>query len=268
MRFMKLQKIAAIAMTMSVLAAGTALAGWQYYENGPIACWTNSETGQQVFVYAGQPAPDGTPAPTVQVSGMAQGTDPIAAANAAADAAKAARGGNVSVDSASMAAELQKASQAANANRNTNDVTVITKEYNKSTKGNSYTNANLPTIKTSAQNQNNQSGLNMGAYTSPDGTKTSYQGVTTINNGATSGENGVYGYYAGSGYYVTNSGSPNVGTQVNQSSAANTNSSGAVSNVASNTTANATSNATAQNYSGTLPKTNSNNVVTQRVPQM
>lgn len=270
MKFNRIRKIAAIAFTMSVLVTGTALASWQYYENGPIACWTNTETGQQVFVYAGQPAPDGTPAPTVHVNGNIQSMDPVASANAAADAAKAARGGNVSMDATAEAAALRQASQAANANSNTNTVAVVTKAFAGNSKS-SHTNATLPTIRTEVQNQTNQANLNSGTYTSPSGTKSTFQNITTISSGAVSGD-GTSGYYVGSGHYVTNAGEPTVGTNI--SAVANTvaNAGSNVSNaMAQNTTAqNVTANANtagAQNYSGTLPNTGSQNVVTQRTLQ-
>ena len=104
MRRLNWTKLLASATAMTLLSAMPAMAAWQYTLQGPIAIWTETTTGQQVCVYAGQPAPDGTPAPTVTMTAetftteaaqRANTAQSIAAANAAVDAAKAARGGNV-----------------------------------------------------------------------------------------------------------------------------------------------------------------------------
>ncbi len=100
MRRLNWTKLLASATAMTLLSAMPAMAAWQYTLQGPIAIWTETTTGQQVCVYAGQPAPDGTPAPTVTMTAetftteaaqRANTAQSIAAANVAVDAAKAAR---------------------------------------------------------------------------------------------------------------------------------------------------------------------------------
>ena len=263
MRRLHWTKLLAAATAMTLMSAMPAMAAWQYTLQGPIAIWTETTTGQQVCVYAGQPAPDGTPAPSVTMTAetftteaaqRANTAQSIAAANAAVDAAKAARGGNVVQETTLTAAQLAANTAAANANLQIGDVTTITKVLPKkgsSSPNNTYTNATLPTIQTQDQSQLNQSSVTAGTYISPAGTE---QTKKTYNyNEAT----GTYSYYASDGHLVTNAGSPNVGPTAGTTTQTTTGSSA--------TTGTQTS--TGTNYTGTLPSTGATNVNTYKTPQ-
>ena len=128
MKFNKISKSMITAAAMSMLFSVPAMADWQYTLYGPIAVWTNTVTGEQTTVFAGQPAPDGTQAPDLTlVSQNTTGTSDvnaaIEAANAAVEAANAARAG--STDALSAAAAQKANTEAANSNQNTNVVTII-----------------------------------------------------------------------------------------------------------------------------------------------
>ena len=263
MRRLHWTKLLAAATAMTLMSAMPAMAAWQYTLQGPIAIWTETTTGQQVCVYAGQPAPDGTPAPSVTMTAetftteaaqRANTAQSIAAANAAVDAAKAARGGNVVQETTLTAAQLAANTAAANANLQIGDVTTITKVLPKkgsSSPNNTYTNATLPTIQTQDQSQLNQSSVTAGTYISPAGTE---QTKKTYNyNEAT----GTYSYYASDGHLVTNADSPNVGPTAGTTTQTTTGSSA--------TTGTQTS--TGTNYTGTLPSTGATNVNTYKTPQ-
>ena len=271
MRRMKWTRLLAAATVMTLMSSMPAMAAWQYTLQGPIAIWTESTTGQQVVVYAGQAAPDGTPAPavtmkaetfTTEEAARANTAQTIAAANAAADAAKAARGGNSAQDGTLTTAQLAANTAAANANLQLGGVTTITKtlsQNGKSTTNSSYTNATLPTIQTGDQSAaNQQNGLTANSYLSPTGVD---QKKTSTNYNAS----GTYSYYAGDGHLVTNASGPDIRTQT----ASTTTTSAATSSTTQTTgatTAAGTTTQTSTNYSGTLPSTGKTNVNTYTTP--
>lgn len=251
---MKWTKLLTAATVMTLIGSMPAMAAWQYTLQGPIAIWTDSTTGQQVVVYAGQAAPDGTPAPdvtvkaetfTTEAEARANAAQTIAAANAAADAAKAARGGNSAQDGTLTAAQLAANTAAANANLPQESVTTITKtlsQNGKSSTSSQYTNAMLPTIQTGDQSAaNQQNGLTANSYLSPTGVD---QKKTSTNYNAS----GIYSYYAGDGHLVTNAGGPDVRTQT------------------TGMTTTGTTSTVGTNYSGTLPSTGKTNVNTYTTP--
>lgn len=269
MRRLHWTKLLAAATAMTLMSAMPSMAAWQYTLQGPIAIWTETTTGQQVCVYAGQPAPDGTPAPTVTMTAetftteaaqRANTAQSIAAANAAVDAAKAARGGNVVQETTLTAEQLAANTAAANANLQIGDVTTITKVLPKkgSSTGpnNTYTNATLPTIQTQDQSQLNQSGVTAGTYVSPAGTE---QTTKNFNFNTTTG---TYSYCASDGHLVTNAGSPNVGPTAGATSQTTQ-----TTTASSTTTGTTTQTSTGTNYTGTLPSTGATNVNTYKTPQ-
>ena len=236
-------KLLAAATAMTLMSAMPSMAAWQYTLQGPIAIWTETTTGQQVCVYAGQPAPDGTPAPTVTMTAetftteaaqRANTAQSIAAANAAVDAAKAARGGNVVQETTLTTEQLAANTAAANANLQIGDVATITKVLPKRGSGtgpnNTYTNATLPTIQTQDQSQLNQSGVTAGTYVSPAGTE---QTTKTYNYNTT--------------------------TQTTTGTTATTST--------GTTTGTTTQTSTGTSYTGTLPSTGATNVNTYKTPQ-
>lgn len=273
MRRLNWTKLLASATAMTLLSAIPAMAAWQYTLQGPIAIWTETTTGQQVCVYAGQPAPDGTPAPTVTMTAetftteaaqRANTAQSIAAANAAVDAAKAARGGNVVQETTLTAEQLAANTAAANANLQIGDVTTIAKVLPKRGSGtgpnNTYTNATLPTIQTQDQSPLNQSGVTAGTYLSPAGVE---QTTKTYNYNTTTG---TYSYYASDGHLVTNAGSPNVGPAAGTTTQTTT---GTTATTTTGTTMGSTTTqtSTGTSYTGTLPSTGANNVNTYKIPQ-
>lgn len=273
MRRLNWTKLLASATAMTLLSAIPAMAAWQYTLQGPIAIWTETTTGQQVCVYAGQPAPDGTPAPTVTMTAetftteaaqRANTAQSIAAANAAVDAAKAARGGNVVQETTLTAEQLAANTAAANANLQIGDVTTIAKVLPKRGSGtgpnNTYTNATLPTIQTQDQSQMNQSSVTAGSYLSPAGVE---QTTKTYNYNTTTG---TYSYYASDGHLVTNAGSPNVGPAAGTTTQTTT---GTTTTTTTGTTTGSTTTQTSAgtSYTGTLPSTGANNVNTYKTPQ-
>ncbi len=273
MRRLHWTKLLAAATAMTLMSAMPAMAAWQYTLQGPIAIWTETTTGQQVCVYAGQPAPDGTPAPTVTMTAetftteaaqRANTAQSIAAANAAVDAAKAARGGNVVQETTLTAAQLAANTAAANANLQIGDVATITKVLPKRGSGsgpnNTYTNATLPTIQTQDQSQLNQSSVTAGSYLSPAGVE---QTTKTYNYNTTTG---TYSYYASDGHLVTNAGSPSVGPAAGTTTQTTT---GTTTTTTTGTTTGSTTTqtSTGTSYTGTLPSTGANNVNTYKIPQ-
>lgn len=273
MRRLNWTKLLASATAMTLLSAIPAMAAWQYTLQGPIAIWTETTTGQQVCVYAGQPAPDGTPAPTVTMTAetftteaaqRANTAQSIAAANAAVDAAKAARGGNVVQETTLTAEQLAANTAAANANLQIGDVTTIAKVLPKRGSGtgpnNTYTNATLPTIQTQDQSQMNQSSVTAGSYLSPAGVE---QTTKTYNYNTTTG---TYSYYASDGHLVTNAGSPNVGPAAGTTTQTTT---GTTTTTTTGTTTGSTTTQTSAgtSYTGTLPSTGATNVNTYKTPQ-
>lgn len=273
MRRLHWTKLLASATAMTLMSAMPSMAAWQYTLQGPIAIWTETTTGQQVCVYAGQPAPDGTPAPTVTMTAetftteaaqRANTAQSIAAANAAVDAAKAARGGNVVQETTLTAEQLAANTAAANANLQIGDVTTIAKVLPKRGSGtgpnNTYTNATLPTIQTQDQSQMNQSSVTAGSYLSPAGVE---QTTKTYNYNTTTG---TYSYYASDGHLVTNAGSPNVGPAAGTTTQT-TNGTTATTTTGMKTGSTTTQTSTGTNYTGTLPSTGANNVNTYKTPQ-
>ena len=273
MRRLNWTKLLASATAMTLLSAMPSMAAWQYTLQGPIAIWTETTTGQQVCVYAGQPAPDGTPAPTVTMTAetftteaaqRANTAQSIAAANAAVDAAKAARGGNVVQETTLTAEQLAANTAAANANLQIGDVTTIAKVLPKRGSGtgpnNTYTNATLPTIQTQDQSQMNQSSVTAGSYLSPAGVE---QTTKTYNYNTTTG---TYSYYASDGHLVTNAGSPNVGPATGTTTQTTT---GTTTTTTTGTTTGSTTTqtSTGTSYTGTLPSTGATNVNTYKTPQ-
>lgn len=273
MRRLNRTKLLASATAMTLLSAMPSMAAWQYTLQGPIAIWTETTTGQQVCVYAGQPAPDGTPAPTVTMTAetftteaaqRANTAQSIAAANAAVDAAKAARGGNVVQETTLTAEQLAANTAAANANLQIGDVTTIAKVLPKRGSGtgpnNTYTNATLPTIQTQDQSQMNQSSVTAGSYRSPAGVD---QTTKTYNYNTTTG---TYSYYASDGHLVTNAGSPNVGPAAGTTTQT-TNGTTATTTTSTTMGSTTTQTSTGTSYTGTLPSTGANNVNTYKTPQ-
>ena len=273
MRRLHWTKLLAAATSMTLMSAMPAMAAWQYTLQGPIAIWTETTTGQQVCVYAGQPAPDGTPAPTVTMTAetftteaaqRANTAQSIAAANAAVDAAKAARGGNVVQETTLTTEQLAANTAAANANLQIGDVATITKVLPKRGSGsgpnNTYTNATLPTIQTQDQSQLNQSSVTAGTYVSPAGTE---QTTKTYSYNTTTG---TYSYYASDGHLVTNAGSPNVGPTAGTTTQTTT---GTTTTTTTGTTTGSTTTqtSTGTSYTGTLPSTGATNVNTYKTPQ-
>lgn len=273
MRRLHWTKILAAATAMTLMSAMPSMAAWQYTLQGPIAIWTETTTGQQVCVYAGQPAPDGTPAPTVTMTAetftteaaqRANTAQSIAAANAAVDAAKAARGGNVVQETTLTTEQLAANTAAANANLQIGDVATITKVLPKRGSGsgpnNTYTNATLPTIQTQDQSQLNQSGVTAGTYVSPAGTE---QTTKTYSYNTTTG---TYSYYASDGHLVTNAGSPNVGPTAGTTTQTTTGTT-ATTGTGTTTGTTTTQTSTGTSYTGTLPSTGATNVNTYKTPQ-
>lgn len=273
MRRLHWTKLLAAATAMTLMSAMPSMAAWQYTLQGPIAIWTETTTGQQVCVYAGQPAPDGTPAPTVTMTAetftteaaqRANTAQSIAAANAAVDAAKAARGGNVVQETPLTTEQLAANTAAANANLQIGDVATITKVLPKRGSGsgpnNTYTNATLPTIQTQDQSQLNQSSVTAGTYVSPAGTE---QTTKTYSYNTTTG---TYSYYASDGHLVTNAGSPNVGPTAGTTTQTTTGTT-ATTGTSATTGTTTTQTSTGTSYTGTLPSTGANNVNTYKTPQ-
>lgn len=273
MRRLHWTKLLAAATAMTLMSAMPSMAAWQYTLQGPIAIWTETTTGQQVCVYAGQPAPDGTPAPTVTMTAetftteaaqRANTAQSIAAANAAVDAAKAARGGNVVQETTLTTEQLAANTAAANANLQIGDVATITKVLPKRGSGsgpnNTYTNATLPTIQTQDQSQLNQSSVTAGTYLSPAGVE---QTTKTYNYNTTTG---TYSYYASDGHLVTNAGSPNVGPTAGTTSQTTTGTT-ATTGTGTTTGTTTTQTSTGTSYTGTLPSTGATNVNTYKTPQ-
>lgn len=273
MRRLHWTKLLAAATAMTLMSAMPSMAAWQYTLQGPIAIWTETTTGQQVCVYAGQPAPDGTPAPTVTMTAetftteaaqRANTAQSIAAANAAVDAAKAARGGNVVQETTLTTEQLAANTAAANANLQIGDVATITKVLPKRGSGsgpnNTYTNATLPTIQTQDQSQLNQSGVTAGTYVSPAGTE---QTTKTYSYNTTTG---TYSYYASDGHLVTNAGSPNVGPTAGTTTQTTTGTT-ATTGTGTTTGTTTTQTSTGMSYTGTLPSTGATNVNTYKTPQ-
>lgn len=269
MRRMKWTKLLAAATTLTLMGSMPAMAAWQYTLQGPIAIWTESTTGQQVVVYAGQAAPDGTPAPqvtmkaetfTTEAEARANTAQTIAAANAAADAAKAARGGNSAQDGTLTAAQLAANTAAANANLPQETVTTIAKTLaqNGRSTNSSYTNATLPTIQTGDQSAaNQQNALTANSYLSPTGVD---QKKTSMNYSTSS----TYSYYAGDGHLVTNASGPDIRTQT--AGTTTTQTTGTTTAAGTTAQTNSTTQTTATNYSGTLPSTGKTNVNTYTTP--
>ena len=255
----KIRNTAIAVMALSLSMSITGLSDWQYTLYGPIAVWTDTATGVQTTVYAGQPAPDGTPAPNLTLTTQAvTKTDTAAAieaANAAADAAKAARGGNTT--SETTAVQNAAASAAANANMNTNLVTVVDRVISNN-KASTLTNSQLPTIQTSDQTVANSSGIADGTYVGPGNS------VTAKISGTAGVQTGTYSYRVSEGHLVTNAASPEVGKSI---STGNTAATTTAANTG-NTTASApvTNNSAAVGYNGTLPSTGSNNIATYQTP--
>ena len=273
MRRLHWTKLLAAATAMTLMSAVPSMAAWQYTLQGPIAIWTETTTGQQVCVYAGQPAPDGTPAPTVTMTAetftteaaqRANTAQSIAAANAAVDAAKAARGGNVVQETTLTTEQLAANTAAANANLQIGDVATITKVLPKRGSGsgpnNTYTNATLPTIQTQDQSQLNQSGVTAGTYVSPAGTE---QTTKTYSYNTTTG---TYSYYASDGHLVTNAGSPNVGPTAGTTTQTTTGTT-ATTGTGTTTGTTTTQTSTGTSYTGTLPSTGATTVNTYKTPQ-
>ena len=262
MKLNKIRNTAIAVMALSISMSMTGLSDWQYTLYGPIAVWTDTATGVQTTVYAGQPAPDGTPAPNLTLTTQAvTKTDTAAAieaANAAADAAKAARGGNTT--SESTAALNAAATAAANIGMNTNMVTVVDHVISNS-KASSLTNSQLPTIQTSDQTLANSTGIADGTYVGPGNS------VTAKISGTQGVQTGTYSYRVSEGHLVTNAASPEVGKSLSTgtTAAANTSTKAATTqNTASS--APATTDSSAVGYNGTLPSTGSSNIATYQTP--
>ena len=259
------------AVTLSTLVSIPAMADWQYTLYGPMAVWTNTATGEQTTVYAGQAAPDGTPAPVLTLTqdntGAAYDVNAaIAAANAAADAAKAARGG-VNTSDVLTPEQLAVNTAAANANMNTNTVTVIN-GVSSGNKSGSLSNAELPMIATGDQSQVSLSGISNGSYVGPGNS------VSPRISGSTGVSSQLSSYVASDGHLVTNAQSPDVNS-VSASGTASTSGSTASGNTASKVPGTASSSAAAApsgtaassvNYQGTLPSTGSGNINTYSSP--
>lgn len=282
MKLTKLKSAAIGAVVLTLSMSITSLADWQYTLSGPMAVWTNTVTGEQTTVFAGQPAPDGTPAPqltlTAPVTTQNDTASAIEAANAAADAAKAARGGNVTSGNTLTEAQLAANTAAANVNTNTNMVAVIDKTLNKGSTKSALSNADLPTIATSDQTAANTNGISDGTYVGPANS------VTAKISGTVGVQNGTYSYQASPGHLVTNAASPEVkvasttsATTSTSASTSGTTTASAASGTAATqnsaaatakaaTETNAAASATAVNYTGELPSTGSSNVKTYNTP--
>lgn len=263
------------AVALSTLVSIPAMADWQYTLYGPMAVWTNTATGEQTTVYAGQAAPDGTPAPVLTLTqdntGAAYDVNAaIAAANAAADAAKAARGG-VNTSDVLTPEQLAANTAAANANMNTNTVTVIN-GVSSGNKSGSLSNAELPMIATGDQSQASLSGISNGSYVGPGNS------VSPRISGSTGVSSQLSSYVASDGHLVTNAQSPDVNSvsaSGTASGTASTSGSTASGNTASKVPGTASSSAAAApggtaassvNYQGTLPSTGSGNINTYSSP--
>ena len=261
------------AVTLSTLVSIPAMADWQYTLYGPMAVWTNTATGEQTTVYAGQAAPDGTPAPVLTLTqdntGAAYDVNAaIAAANAAADAAKAARGG-VNTSDVLTSEQLAANTAAANANMNTNTVTVIN-GVSSGNKSGSLSNAELPMIATGDQSQASLTGISNGSYVGPGNS------VSPRISGSTGVSSQLSSYVASDGHLVTNAQSPDVNSvSASGTASASTSGSTASGNTASKAPGTASSSASAApsgtvassvNYQGTLPSTGSGNINTYSSP--
>ncbi|ETP72214.1 hypothetical protein UYO_1815 [Lachnospiraceae bacterium JC7] len=260
MKLNKTIKAMITAVTLSTLVSIPAMADWQYTLYGPMAVWTNTVTGEQTTVYAGQPAPDGTPAPTLTLT--QENTEAsydvnaaIAAANAAVDAAKAARGGN-STGNTLTAEQLAANTAAANANMNTNTVTVIN-GVSGGNKSSGLSNADLPMISTG--DQSNSSGLSDGSYVGPGNS------VSAKINGSTAVSTQNSSYVAKDGHIVTNAQAPDVNSASTSSVSTGTTGSSVPGTSTAASTPAATGN-TVVNYGGTLPSTGASNVNTYSSP--
>jgi len=253
------------AVTLSTLVSIPAMADWQYTLYGPMAVWTNTATGEQTTVYAGQAAPDGTPAPVLTLTqdntGAAYDVNAaIAAANAAADAAKAARGG-VNTSDVLTPEQLAANTAAANANMNTNTVTVIN-GVSSGNKSGSLSNAELPMIATGDQSQASLSGISNGSYVGPGNS------VSPRISGSTGVSSQLSSYVASDGHLVTNAQSPDVNSVSASGSTASGNTASKVPGTASSSASAAPSGTAASsvNYQGTLPSTGSGNINTYSSP--
>ncbi|WP_036607791.1 hypothetical protein [Oribacterium sp. P6A1] len=253
------------AVTLSTLVSLPAMADWQYTLYGPMAVWTNTVTGEQTTVYAGQPAPDGTPAPTLTLTqeNTKETYDvnaAIAAANAAVDAAKAARGGNTTGNTLTSE-QLAANTAAANANLNTNTVTVIN-GVSSGSKSGSLSNAELPMIATG--DQSSSSGIADGSYVGPgNSVSAKISGTKGVSTQLTS-------YVASDGHLVTNAQAPDLSaaSTASDSTSGNTSSSvpgGSTASAAASTPSGTGSSAV--NYTGTLPSTGSSNINTYSTPE-
>lgn len=264
MKSNKTVKAMITAVTLSILMSAPAMADWQYTLYGPMAVWINTVTGEQTTVYAGQPAPDGTPAPTLTLTSQDNTSASndinaaIAAANAAVDAAKAARGGN-STGNMLSSEQLAANTAAANANMNTNTVTVIN-GVSSGSRSSGLSNAELPMISTGDQSQiNNSSGLSDGSYVGPGNS------VSAKISGSTAVSTQNSSYVAKDGHIVTNAEAPDV----NSASTASSGSTGAAGSSvpgASTAVSSPAAGNTAVNYNGTLPSTGAGNVSTYTAP--
>jgi len=269
MKLNKIRSAAIVAMALTLTMSMTSLADWQYTLYGPIAVWTNTVTGEQTTVYAGQPAPDGTAAPQLtlaaQITTESDTASAIAAANAAVDAAKAARGGNVASGTGLLtSAQMAANTAAANANTNTNTVAVI--NGSTSSSKSTYSNAELPTIPTSDQTAANTTGIADGTYVGP-GNSVSKR----ISGGTASINSGTYSYQKSAGHLVTNAESPEVkvASSTNTTTGTTTTSGTTAGTTTGTTTTGTTAGtvaASAENYTGTLPSTGDNNVSTYSTP--
>lgn len=273
MKLNKTVKAMITAVTLSTLVSIPAMADWQYTLYGPMAVWTNTATGEQTTVYAGQAAPDGTPAPVLTLTqdntGAAYDVNAaIAAANAAADAAKAARGG-VNTSDVLTSEQLAANTAAANANMNTNTVTVIN-GVSSGNKSGSLSNAELPMIATGDQSQASLSGISNGSYVGPGNS------VSPRISGSTGVSSQLSSYVTSDGHLVTNAQSPDVNSvSASGTASASTSGSTASGNTASKVPGTASSSASAApsgtaassvNYQGTLPSTGSGNINTYSSP--
>ena len=271
MKLDKIRNTAIAVMALSLSMSFTGLSDWQYTLYGPIAVWTNTTTGEKTTVFAGQPAPDGTAAPSLTLTSQAvtksDTAAAIEAANAAADAAKAARGGNDS--DVSTVAQNAAATAAANAGMNTNLVAVIDRTLVR-TNANGLTNSQLPTIQTSDQTAANSSGIADGTYVGPGNS------VTAKISGTVGVQDGTYSYKVSEGHLVTNAASPEVGKSLSTGTATTTGGTTAAATNTGNTVAATTQSTastaptdtgTAVDYNGTLPSTGSNNIATYQTPE-
>jgi len=264
MKLNNIRNTAIAVMVLSLSMSMTGLSDWQYTLYGPSAVWTNTVTGEQTTVYAGQPAPDGTPAPNLTLTAPEvtknDTASAIAAANAAADAAKASRGGNTT--NVTTAAQNAAASAAANANMNTNMVTVVDRVFSNNNKAGTLTNSQLPTIRTSDQTAANSSGISDGTYIGPDNSVTAKISGTTVGI-----QTGTYSYRVSEGHIVTNAASPEVGKALSTGTATANNGSAANATTQNTTASVAVSgNTSAVSYNGTLPSTGSSNIATYQTP--